>query len=151
MKSPFCCYAPDNGYKAAVIHEQCQARTKVGGPCGAAATSGGLCFFHANPARANQLGGLGGMKKSRGTQESELLPLPSPTTVASVRDAIARIVDALYVGRIDPKVALAITPLLDLQLQVIEMSDLTEQIARLESKVTGFGNDDAGIGGFTPQ
>ncbi|MGO8807844.1 MAG: DUF5763 domain-containing protein [Candidatus Sulfotelmatobacter sp.] len=29
----------------------CQALTKSGKPCQAAATSGGLCFFHANPCK----------------------------------------------------------------------------------------------------
>jgi len=35
---------------------RCKARTKAGKPCRAAATAGGLCFFHANPEKASELG-----------------------------------------------------------------------------------------------
>jgi Family of unknown function (DUF5763) len=41
---------------------RCQALTKAGKPCRAAATEGGLCFFHANPSKAVELGRIGGLK-----------------------------------------------------------------------------------------
>jgi len=37
----------------------CRAKTKNGKPCQAAATEGGLCFFHANPKKASELGQIG--------------------------------------------------------------------------------------------
>jgi hypothetical protein len=37
----------------------CKALAKTGKPCRAAATAGGLCFFHANPAKASELGRSG--------------------------------------------------------------------------------------------
>ena len=42
---------------------RCQGRTKSGKPCRAAATAGGLCFFHANPNKASELGRIGGRSK----------------------------------------------------------------------------------------
>jgi hypothetical protein len=35
---------------------QCKAKTKARQRCRAAATAGGLCFFHANPDKASELG-----------------------------------------------------------------------------------------------
>jgi hypothetical protein len=34
---------------------RCSGRTQKGEPCRAAATPGGLCFFHANPNKASEL------------------------------------------------------------------------------------------------
>ena len=34
---------------------RCKGQNKRGEPCGAAATTGGLCFFHANPNKASEL------------------------------------------------------------------------------------------------
>jgi len=42
---------------------RCQGQTKAGKPCRAAATSGGLCYFHANPNKAAELGRIGGRNK----------------------------------------------------------------------------------------
>jgi Family of unknown function (DUF5763) len=50
---------------------RCQARTKSGNPCRAAATAGGLCYFHANPNKASELGQIGGRKNRH--LERELL------------------------------------------------------------------------------
>jgi hypothetical protein len=40
-----------------------RGQTKRGEPCGT--TPGGLCFFHANPNKAAELGRIGGGKKGR--------------------------------------------------------------------------------------
>jgi len=44
------------------VRNRCGAKTKEGKPCRAAATEGGLCFFHANPNKAAELGRVGGRK-----------------------------------------------------------------------------------------
>ena len=41
------------------VEKSCKAKTKKGSPCRAAATEGGLCFFHANPNKAAELGRVG--------------------------------------------------------------------------------------------
>ena len=43
----------------------CKALTRAGKHCRARATEGGLCYFHANPNRAVELGRLGGRKSHR--------------------------------------------------------------------------------------
>jgi len=43
----------------------CKALTKKGQPCRAAATAGGLCFFHANPNKASELGRIGGRSNGK--------------------------------------------------------------------------------------
>ena len=49
---------------------RCKAKTKSGKPCRAAATEGGLCFFHANPDKASELGRIGGRNKGHASGES---------------------------------------------------------------------------------
>jgi hypothetical protein len=52
---------------------RCKAQTKAGRPCGAAPTPGGLCFFHSNPAKASELGRIGGRKNHRsGVEETSV-------------------------------------------------------------------------------
>ena len=54
---------------------RCHGRTKDGKPCRAAATAGGLCFFHANPNKASELGRIGGRRNGHtGVVESDPLP-----------------------------------------------------------------------------
>lgn len=47
---------------AKAFDSRCKATAKTGKRCGAAATEGGLCFFHANPDKAAELGRIGGRK-----------------------------------------------------------------------------------------
>src|SRR5690349_11377359 len=46
-------------------HMKCKAITRAGLPCPAAAGANGLCYFHANPQRAQKLGQMGGWKNRR--------------------------------------------------------------------------------------
>ena len=55
---------------------RCKAKTKRGESCRAAATEGGLCFFHANPNKAAELGRIGGQKKGQARAEAAA-PLPT--------------------------------------------------------------------------
>src|ERR1039458_96725 len=52
--------------------QRCNGKTKAGAPCRAPASSGGLCFFHANPDKAHILGQIGGRKNG-----SQLLEPPA--------------------------------------------------------------------------
>lgn len=63
----------------------CKGTTKRGEPCRAAATAGGLCFFHANPNKAPELGRIGG--RSKGQAAAEITdPLPVLNDAIAVRD-----------------------------------------------------------------
>ena len=110
---------------------RCQAPTKSGKPCGAAPMEGGLCFLHANPNKARELGRIGGRKKhtfAYATPES-LAPLDN---AVAVRDALARWIPDLIAGKLPPKIATPLASLLNLQLraiEAIEVPNLKEQIA----------------------
>jgi hypothetical protein len=110
-----------------------KGRTKDGKPCRAAATAGGLCFFHANPNRASELGRIGG-RRNRHAAAPNTDPLPNLNTVADVRKMVARLFSDVYAGRIKPRVATGLVPLLNLQVRAIE-ADVDQKLARLEKKL----------------
>src|SRR6266567_9596400 len=98
---------------------RCKATTKAGNPCRAAATAGGLCFFHANPNKASELGRIGGKKNRRiVTQDAD--PLPALDNAVAVRDTVARLIADVFSGKLSPKIAAGLAPLLNLQLRAIE-------------------------------
>ncbi len=112
---------------------RCQGRTKSGKPCRAAATAGGLCFFHANPNKASELGRIGGSKKGRVVPSSE--PLPTVDNAIAVRDLVARLIADLHAGKVHPKIAAGLAPLMNLQLRAIETLNLEVQLAQLEKRL----------------
>lgn len=64
---------------------RCKGKNKQGKPCQAAATAGGLCFFHANPNKASELGRMGGRKNRHfALPEGDALPLLDNTM--AIRD-----------------------------------------------------------------
>ena len=112
---------------------RCQGRTKRGDPCRAAATAGGLCFFHANPNKAAELGRIGGRKKGHTVESSE--PLPPVDNAIAVRDLVARLIADVHAGRIHPKIAAGLAPLMNLQLRAIETLNLELQLEKLEKRL----------------
>jgi hypothetical protein len=112
---------------------RCKALAKSGKPCRAAATPGGLCFFHANPKKASELGRIGGRRKSlpdAGNADS-LLKLE---TVTAIRDAVAQLIADVLAGKMNPRIAAGLAPLLNLQLRMIDTTDLERRIAELEKR-----------------
>jgi hypothetical protein len=103
-------------------------------PCHAAATDGGLCFFHANPNKASELGRIGGRSTRRAAAEG-CEPLPTLDTAIAVRDTVARLIADVCSGKLHPSVAGGMTTLLNLQLRAIEKTDLEGQIAKLEQQL----------------
>jgi len=110
---------------------RCSGRTKTGGPCRAAATAGGLCFFHANPNKAVELGRIGGRKNSHASS-ALANPLPALETSGAIREIVARLVEDLYSGMLHPRVASALASLLNLQHRVLETSSVERRIDQLE-------------------
>jgi len=125
-------------------NSRCQARAKSGKPCQAAATAGGLCFFHANPNKASELGRVGGRSKRPSAVET-VDPLPKLETAIAVRDAVAQLIADLYAGRLQPRIASGLAPLLNLQLRAIETTDLEWRLTKVEKllakKENGSGGD----------
>jgi Family of unknown function (DUF5763) len=81
---------------------RCRALAKSGKPCRAAATQGGLCFFHANPNKASELGPIGGKKKSQFPVDNSGDPMPTLDSPLAVRDAVARLIADVYTGKVHP-------------------------------------------------
>lgn len=50
----------------------------------------------------------------------------------AIRDTIARLINEMYTGRLNPRVAAAAGPLLNLQLRAIGITELEQRIAALE-------------------
>lgn len=114
---------------------RCQALNKDGKPCGAAAMAGGLCFFHANPKKAAQLGRIGGRSHRRG--DGALADLvPKLDTASGVQETISWMVREVCAGRLDPRVLASTAPLLTLQLRTIELTSLERRLAELEKRET---------------
>jgi hypothetical protein len=112
------------------MNSRCGARAKSGKRCRAAATAGGLCFFHANPNKASELGRLGGRKKRRAAEIVD--PLPVLDSAVAVRDTLARLITDVHAGKVPPRVAASLAPLMNLQLRAIETAGLEQRVARLE-------------------
>ena len=108
----------------------CQALTKKGKPCRAAATEGGLCFFHANPNKAVELGRIGG--KKNGYMRVGLDPLPNLDNAMAFRDTVARLISDVYAGKLHPRIAAGLAPLMHLQLRVLEKTELEKRLGKLE-------------------
>ena len=109
---------------------RCQSMTKSGKPCRAAATEGGLCFFHANPNKAVELGRIGG--KKNGLLRVGLDPLPNLDNAMAIRDTVARLLSDVYSGKLHPRIAAGLAPLMHLQLRVLEKTEIEKRLGKLE-------------------
>jgi len=117
---------------------RCRAFSKRGEPCRAAATEGGLCFFHANPKKASELGRIGGRKNKQAAALRNPDPLPALETATAVRDVTARVINEIYAGQMHPRAAAGLAALLNLQFRSIETSVLERRIAKLEKRLAQF-------------
>ena len=115
---------------------RCKGTTKGGKPCRAAATEGGLCYFHANPSKAVELGRIGG-RKNRHTGDEHADPLPDLNTAMAVRETTARLIADVYSGKMNPRTAAGLAPLLNLQLRAIETTDLERRLPPIEKELRG--------------
>ena len=113
---------------------RCSGLAKSGKPCRAAATAGGLCFFHANPKKASELGRIGGRSNHHVVAGNSDL-LPALDNALAVRDTVARLISDVLAGKIHPRVAAGLAPLLNLQLRAIETASLEGRIAELEDRL----------------
>lgn len=112
-------------------NSRCSGRTKKGKPCRAAATAGGLCFFHANPNKVAELGRIGGQRNRHVSAETSD-PLPTLDSALAVRETVARLISDVYAGRMNPRIASGLAPLMNLQLRAIETTDLEQRLTKVE-------------------
>jgi len=106
---------------------RCKGVNKQGRPCRAAATASGLCFFHANPGKASELGRIGG-RRNRHVMADNVDPLPVVVNEFSVRDIVARLVADVDADKIHPKKATSLTRLLNLQLRAFSALDQAQKL-----------------------
>jgi hypothetical protein len=84
--------------------KRCKGVTKNGAACTAWAMEGGLCYFHANPDKAAELGRNGGRHRKQ-TYEQSSEPVAPPESARDVRRMLAETMAEVKAGRMDPKVA----------------------------------------------
>jgi hypothetical protein len=116
------------------MKSRCKSQTKAGEPCGGAPTPCGLCFFHANPEKAVELGRIGGRSKRHSVVADGGDPLPPLDTTIAVRDRGNRLFDDVIAGKVPPRVAAVLVSLLNLQMRAIYIADLEPRLARLEQQ-----------------
>lgn len=113
----------------------CQAITRNGEPCRAAATKGSnFCFFHGQPDEAARLGRIGGRKNRRAVGWSAYL-FTELRSAKDVRVACGRLADEVHSGKTDPKKAMAIRGLLRLQLEAAENEQYEERLTAMEKQL----------------
>ena len=115
------------------IKNSCRAKTKNGKHCQAAATEGGLCFFHANPKKASELGQIGGRKNRRRSVEMD--PLPALENAMAIRAMLQRIISETYSNRLSPRTAAILGPLLNGLLRIIESTEFEQRLAKIECRL----------------
>jgi hypothetical protein len=111
----------------------CKANTKRGRPCRAAAGEGGLCFLHANPASARALGQLGGRRNRRVPVLD--IEVPETMTYRDLSRLNAQAMNLLLMGKMQPRVAAALSQLSNSQLRVLHGAELEARVATLETQL----------------
>ena len=110
----------------------CNAKTSAGKPCRAAAGSGGLCFLHANPARAKQLGQLGGRKNRHFSGVD--VEIPVHMSVSDLDELTARTIGLVLRGQLQAREAQAVACLINVQKGIIPLVEFEKRIADLERR-----------------
>jgi|SRR5947207_2848826 len=111
--------------------ETCQGRTKTGVACREPAGSGGLCYFHANPHRAKDLGQIGGRKNRRLEVD---LQISDNATAADPRNVTDQAIRLLLSGNLHALEASALAQLCNSLYRFIPAADLEARITTLEEQ-----------------
>ncbi|MGA8311871.1 MAG: hypothetical protein WB755_17690 [Terriglobales bacterium] len=88
-------------------------------------------FFHANPNKASELGRIGGRRRSSlSVQSTEALA--AVETAIDLKNMVARLIADVSTGKLHPRTAAGLVPLLGLQLRTIEIADYDVRLRKLE-------------------
>jgi general stress protein YciG len=119
--------------RQSTANDECQAKTKAGGPCAAPVVRGGIyCALHADPERAAQLGRKGGTKNRRAYEGNER-EISAPRNAGDVKNLLAEAMAEIRAGRMDPKLGTTLGYLGTSLLKAIETSDIEERLEKLEN------------------
>jgi hypothetical protein len=108
----------------------CKGKNAKGEACGAAAGPGGLCYFHANPDLAKELGRLGGQKNGHSTGTD--IEVPAKMTLDDLNEITSKAIRAVFHGEIKVGQAEAVAKLIVVQRQNLTSVDFEKRIAELE-------------------
>jgi hypothetical protein len=115
--------------------EGCSATTKSGRPCRAAAVHGTrFCALHADPARAVELGRMGG-RKNRHHVDTDEVTIAPPATPEDVKNLLAQAMVDVRTRKLDPRIASTLTYMSTALLKAFESTDMHQRLARLEEKL----------------
>lgn len=115
---------------------RCSGTTKSGRHCTAYALPNGLCFFHADPRRAKELGRQGGLKNKKQFSVQDDLEVPAPVTAEDVRMRLSDLFADVMNGRRDPRIATTAAFVSQYLLKAMELSALEGRIEQLERSRT---------------
>jgi hypothetical protein len=59
-------------------------------------------------------------------------PLPTLDSALAVRETVARLISDVYAGRMNPRIASGLAPLMNLQLRAIETTSLEQRLTKVE-------------------
>jgi hypothetical protein len=62
-------------------------------------------------------------------------PLPTPDNAVALRDTAARLLTDVMAGKVHPRVAAGLAPLMNLLLHAIKTADLEQRLAKLEQQL----------------
>jgi hypothetical protein len=80
-----------------------------------------------------ELGRIGG--KKNGHLRVGLDPLPNLDNAMAIRDTVARLISDVYAGKLHPRIAAGLAPLMQLQLRVLQKTEFEKRLARVERLV----------------
>src|SRR6266478_6639932 len=114
---------------------KCSARTKLGNDCRAAAVMGTqFCALHGDPARAAELGRMGG-QKNRHYVDADEVRFPPPSTPEDIKNMLSQVMVDVHTGKLHPRIASTLAYLSGPLLKAIESTDVQQRLARLEKEL----------------
>jgi general stress protein YciG len=119
-----------------VAKKRCKGVTKNGTACTAWAMEGGLCYFHANPDKASELGKRGGRARSPTGSSggaAEYIARRPLKSVDDVTKLLADTINDLRSGAIDSRLANTVGFLATGMLKAIQQGDMEGRLRAMEA------------------
>lgn len=117
------------------MSQTCSARTKSGNECRAGAVTGTkFCALHGDPARAAELGRMGG-RRNRHYVDTEPISITPPSTPEDVKNVLAQAMADVRAKKLEPRIATALTYMSRVLLDAFATTDLQKRLERLEQEV----------------
>ena len=106
------------------MSEKCSAKTKLGDECRAGAVTGTkFCALHGDPARAAELGRMGG-RRNRHYMDTDPISITPPSTPEDVKNVLAQAMADVRAKKLEPRIATALTYMCRVLLDAFATTDL---------------------------